>query len=112
MTNDEGQMTKEIRSPSAEGRSGVQWLVRHSDFGIPSDFVIRHSGLRIAVHGGSPFLFEMHWDHERASRLRERRVPAGETHIGNPPTGMAALPGSWYVGSRSEPTCHEQWGGQ
>src|ERR1041385_7079819 len=37
-------MTKEIRSPNTEGRSGVQWLVRHLDFGIPSDFVIRHSG--------------------------------------------------------------------
>jgi hypothetical protein len=36
-------MTKEIRSPNAEGRSGVQWLFRHSDLGIPSDLVIRHS---------------------------------------------------------------------
>jgi hypothetical protein len=34
-------MTKEIRSPNAEGRSGVQWLFRHSDLGIPSDLVIR-----------------------------------------------------------------------
>jgi len=47
-------MTKEIRSLIIEGRSGVQWLFRHLDFGIPSDFVIRHSGLRIAVHGKEP----------------------------------------------------------
>ena|SRR6266496_560796 len=44
-------MTKEIRSPNVEERSGVPRPVRHSDFGIPSDFVIRHSDLRIAVHG-------------------------------------------------------------
>jgi hypothetical protein len=57
MTNDERQMTKEIRNPNVEGRSGVRWLVRPSDFGIPSDFVIRHSGLRIAVHGEPAFAF-------------------------------------------------------
>jgi len=28
--------------------------VRHSDFGIPSDFVIRHSDLAIEVHGVEP----------------------------------------------------------
>src|ERR1043166_8028629 len=61
LTNDKGQMTKEIRSPNAEGPSGVPWPVRPSDFGIPSDFVIRHSGLRIAVHGRN---FRTHRDHE------------------------------------------------
>ena len=35
-------MTKEIRSPNVEGHAGVQWPIRYSDFGIPSDFVIRH----------------------------------------------------------------------
>jgi len=44
-------MTKEIRSPNVEERSGVQRPVRNSDFGIPSDFVIRHSDLKFAVHG-------------------------------------------------------------
>jgi len=44
-------MTKEIQCPNVEEFYGVQWPVRHSDFGIPSDFVIRHSGLRIEVHG-------------------------------------------------------------
>jgi hypothetical protein len=48
-------MTKDIRSPNVEESSGVQWPVRHSDFDIPSDFVIRHSDLRIEVHGKSPF---------------------------------------------------------
>src|SRR6266536_2301666 len=69
-------MTKEIRSPNVEGRSGVQSPVRHSDFGIPSDFVIRYSGLRISVHGEPPFALRMHWDHEplrpRARRPRPR----------------------------------------
>jgi len=32
-------------------------LFRHSDFGIPSDFVIRHSDLEIGVHGKPPFVF-------------------------------------------------------
>src|SRR5215813_10144733 len=50
-------MTKEIRSPNFEGRSGVQWLIRPADFGIPSDFVIRHSGLRMAVPGEPPTAF-------------------------------------------------------
>src|ERR1051325_2768966 len=48
MTNDKGQMTKEIRSPNVEGPSGVPWP-------------IRHSGLRIAVHGRN---FRAHRDHE------------------------------------------------
>ena|SRR5919198_1184434 len=30
---------------------------RYSDFGIPSDFVIRHADFGIAVHGKPPFAF-------------------------------------------------------
>src|ERR1041385_944893 len=52
MTNDEGQMTKEIRSSNVEGRADAAWPVRHSGFGIPSDFVIRHSGLIVPLLGG------------------------------------------------------------
>jgi hypothetical protein len=38
-------MTKEIRSPNAEGAQECDRWFGHSDFGIPSDFVIRHSDL-------------------------------------------------------------------
>jgi hypothetical protein len=48
--------------------------IRDSDFGIPSDFVIRHSDFRRAVHGKTFFAFRftgnpvsllpIHWDHE------------------------------------------------
>ena len=31
--------------------------ISHSDFGIPSDFVIRHSDLKSAVPGGPPSVF-------------------------------------------------------
>jgi len=50
MTNDELQMTKEIRSQNVEKSGAVPALVRHADFVIPSDFVIRHSDLG-TVHG-------------------------------------------------------------
>ena len=59
-------MTKEIRSPNVEERSGVQMPVCHSGFGIPlaalssrrsgSDFVIRHSDLRFGSWR-APFRF-------------------------------------------------------
>jgi len=42
-------MTKEIRSPNVE-ESWCAMAVRHSDFGIPADFIIRHSGLKIVDH--------------------------------------------------------------
>src|SRR5437867_5040198 len=41
MTNDELQMTKEIRSSNAEGRSGIRSVV--SSFGFPYSFGFRHS---------------------------------------------------------------------
>src|SRR6266568_5958361 len=50
MTNDECQMTKEVRSPNVEKLS-VRWPFRHLDFIILSDFVICHSDLGLAVHG-------------------------------------------------------------
>src|SRR6266704_3292331 len=37
---------------------------RHSDFGIPSGFVIRHSDLGIALREKPLSLFRMHWDPE------------------------------------------------
>src|SRR6059036_2301711 len=43
-------MTKEIRSPNDE-KLPVGCRFRHSDFIILSDFVIRHSGLGLAVMG-------------------------------------------------------------
>src|SRR6266568_137409 len=42
-------MTKEIRSPNVENSQLYGRRFQHSDFVIPSDFVIRHSDLRIAV---------------------------------------------------------------
>ena len=42
-------MTKEIRSTNVENSQLCFRRFRHSDFLIPSDFVIRHSDLRIAV---------------------------------------------------------------
>src|SRR3989442_1220029 len=42
-------MTKEIRSPNVENSQLCGRRFRHSDLVIPSDFVIRHSDLRIAV---------------------------------------------------------------
>jgi len=42
-------MTNEIRSPNVENSQLCGPRFRHSDFIIPSDFVIRHSDLRIAV---------------------------------------------------------------
>src|SRR5439155_11593022 len=47
--NDEGRMTKEIRSPNVENSQLCSRRFRHSDFVIPSDFVIRHSDLRMTV---------------------------------------------------------------
>src|SRR6185503_5294395 len=77
-------MTKEIRSPNVEELSGVPMLVRNSDFGIPSDFVIRHSDLRFAVHGEPPFVFSAFigtMNLERAGRCRRQGaadVPSAE----------------------------------
>src|SRR6266516_4228961 len=42
-------MTKEIRSPNVENSQLSGRRFRHSNFVIPSDFVICHSDLRIAV---------------------------------------------------------------
>src|SRR6266571_9524574 len=42
-------MTKEIRSPNVENSQLYGRRFQHSDFVIPSDFLIRHSDLRIAV---------------------------------------------------------------
>src|SRR6266511_902420 len=69
-------MTKEILSPNVKNSQLCGRRFRHSDFVIPSDFVIRHSDLRIAVcsnkrpvsglvraagagwvHGEPPFVF-------------------------------------------------------
>jgi hypothetical protein len=73
-------MTKEIRSPNVENSQWCGRRFRHSDFVIPSDFVIRHSALRIAVcsikrpvsglarAAGGRFMenllsfFRIHWD--------------------------------------------------
>src|SRR5256885_2117204 len=40
-------MKSEVRKPSDAQK--CDWRFRHLDFDIPSDFVIRHSGLRIEV---------------------------------------------------------------
>jgi hypothetical protein len=47
MTNDEFQMTKEAQMTKPESTSIGVWpsAIRHSDFVIPSSFVIRHSSL-------------------------------------------------------------------
>src|SRR6266516_4158981 len=85
MTNDELRMKSEARMSKDS-----QWCVRrfrHSDFVIPSDFVLRHSDLRIAVCSikrpvrglvragaggsvhGTPLSFDaVHWDHEPSDR--------------------------------------------
>src|SRR5438132_7598929 len=74
MTNDEWRKKSEARSLKNSQLYGRRF--RHSDFVIPSDFVIRHSDLRIAVcsikrpvsglvraagggsvHGKPPFVF-------------------------------------------------------
>src|SRR6266536_6512914 len=80
-------MTKEIRSPNVEGRSGVQSPVRHSDFGIPSDFVIRYSGLRISVHGEPSFALRMHWDHEPDNAVGARLCEAQRVATAPSPAG-------------------------
>src|SRR5215510_4849571 len=68
-------MTKEIRSPNVERRSGVQLLVRHSDFSIPSDFVIRHSSFGFE-NGGSWKEPLRHWDDELDWVASSVRSPA------------------------------------
>jgi hypothetical protein len=77
-------MTNEIRSPSVEGRSGVQWLVRHSDFGLPSDFVIRHSGLRTIVFGRSVALSAQPRFLSLSSSKRRRGPGRGGAFINSP----------------------------
>jgi len=49
-------MTNDERNPKPQFRKKLKCnrRVRHSDFDIPSDFVIRHSDLSIAVHGQEP----------------------------------------------------------
>ena len=58
----EWPMTDDPRRRKSEARMRKGALVcsvpvRRSNFEIPSDFVIRYSGLRIAVRGKPPFLF-------------------------------------------------------
>src|SRR5205814_799055 len=60
MTNDERNPKPECLSPLSCAVAGLV----HSGLVIPSDLVIRHSGLRITVHGEPPFASRMHWDHE------------------------------------------------
>jgi hypothetical protein len=47
MTNDEGRMTKEVRSPNDEGLSFH--TRRYSGFVIGHSFVLRHSGFVIPI---------------------------------------------------------------
>src|ERR1051325_2148156 len=57
-------MTNDERNPKPEWRTSEFGSFRHSDFGIPSDFGIRHSDLGTLVHAKPPSLLRMHWDHE------------------------------------------------
>ena len=51
ITNDELQMTKESEAQMPNDAQECDRRFCHSDFGIPLDFVIRHSDLGIAAHG-------------------------------------------------------------
>src|SRR6266699_5641707 len=65
MTNDKGRKKSEARIP--KGARVCDRRTRHSDFGIPSDFLIRHSSFGFGNCGTwrAPFRFlRMHWDHE------------------------------------------------
>src|ERR1043165_1946223 len=78
-------MTKEIRSPNVEGRSGVPWPVRHSDFGIPLDFVIRHSSFVFENRGLWKVLFRFcarigTMNRRKTSNI-DRRAPKGSRSI-------------------------------
>src|SRR5438477_503795 len=64
-------MTKEIRSPNTEGRSGVR--SPDSSFGFRYSFGFRHSSFVIRIWElrfmESPLsIFRMHWDHEPKMR--------------------------------------------
>src|ERR1051325_4143780 len=98
-------MTKEIRSPNVEGRSGAQWPVRHSDFDILSDFVIRHSGLRIALHGILHLLSRPAPATWRAAVLRRFRQTIGPGIRAHGTQRMVAYTGSFIVW-RAEPDLH------
>ena len=55
----------------------------HSDFVIPSHFVIRHSSLRITVHGQGSFVFRVHWDDEPGQTRSSRRESAQTSPMKN-----------------------------
>src|SRR2546427_7935535 len=79
MTNDELQMTKEIRSSKVERRAGVRSAV--SSFGFRCSFGFSNSsfGFGDCASWRAPFRFlRMDWDHE----------PSGSCHrYGVPPSG-------------------------
>src|SRR2546421_10114600 len=70
---------------------------RHSDFVIPSDFVIRHSGLRITVSGDDP------------KRRRRCALPAQSKSASRPGGGDVATepkanaPASWSAAGSEAP---------
>src|SRR6266699_3600091 len=75
-------MTREIRSPNVENSQLYGRRFRHSDFVIPSDFVIRHSDLRIAV-----------WSIKRPVSGLVRAAGSGSAH-GAPPFVFSACIGT------------------
>jgi hypothetical protein len=69
-------MTKEIRSANAEGAQECDRF-GHSDFGIPSDFAIRHSDLGPRFMESPHAIFAVHWDLEPMAIPHN---PKKETH--------------------------------
>jgi len=57
ITNDELQMAKRKSKARMSNDAQCYQRFRHSDFSIPSDVVIRHSDLGMAVHGEPLFAF-------------------------------------------------------
>src|SRR5437016_4777189 len=105
ITNDELQMTKEIQSSNDERRLGMRSGVRHSDFGIPSDFVIRHSDLGMAVHGEPPFVCqEGNWESTEECQLPS--LPSARPSRFQAPVNPARAAGSRHTFSRA-PTRHK-----
>src|SRR5207253_6731264 len=74
MTNDQRPKKSEARMSNCSELCGRRF--RHSDFVIPSDFVIRHSGLKITVHAWPRRFLTAHLEHEsRRARAPPRPRP-------------------------------------
>ena len=66
------------------------------EFGIPSDFVIRHPGLRIAVHGSPvPFFARIGTMNFRAHGVPASAGQAGLATRGRLKAGLQTNVGSW-----------------